>query len=528
MDPNNAIARKVGRYSLYDVIARGGMAAIHLGTYKGSAGFSRTVAIKRLHESHAYDHDFVAMLLDEAHLAARISHPNVAGTIDVVLEGGEVFLVMEYVAGESLSTLANALAKQKQLIPIPILASVLIGALSGLQSAHDVRDENGVALNLVHRDMSPQNLLVGVDGGTRVIDFGVAKATSRMQNTQDGQIKGKLRYMAPEQLVGGDQTCLVDVCAVGVMLWELATGYRLRDGDNGAELAASILSPEPSPNIPTVAALRTGMSKVQLRLLGEIDEIVIRATAYEPTERYSSARLMAQDMANRLPVASASEVADWLRSVAGPSLDARGQLVSRVVRASAVEAGDLAPSDIMRALSASRPDASELDSGTMRTVSASAPGSLSDISVSLGPVSGPQSNSSVTPHQSNITDPGLPPKGSLAKTSMVAAIALLVLLVVFLSWRTTQSSVAKALPNLPVHQGTDASTLEATLEGNPPPLAVPLNVQDRPPIAEPSSRVDAGRPVMGAPPRATGTPGRCSEYHFDKSGIKRYNSGCLR
>src|ERR1700729_765840 len=193
--------RIVGRYALYGELASGGMATVHLGRLLGPVGFSRTVAIKRLHAQFAKDPEFVSMFLDEARLAARIRHPNVVQTLDVVATEGELFVVMDYVQGESLSRLLRA-SRTVGPIPVRVASAILCGALHGLHAAHEATDEHGVPLGLVHRDMSPQNVLVDVDGSARVLDFGVAKAAGRTQTTGRGKIKGKLRYMAPEQIQG--------------------------------------------------------------------------------------------------------------------------------------------------------------------------------------------------------------------------------------------------------------------------------------------------------------------------------------
>src|SRR4051812_32281008 len=148
-----------GRYALYDKIAAGGMATVHLGRLLGPVGFSRTVAIKRLHASYSRDPAFVSMFLDEARLAARIRHPNVVPPLDVVATQGELFLVMEYVQGESLSRLAKAAKGLGQPVPIRVVLSILAGALQGLHAAHEARDERGMSLGIVHRDVSPQNVL---------------------------------------------------------------------------------------------------------------------------------------------------------------------------------------------------------------------------------------------------------------------------------------------------------------------------------------------------------------------------------
>jgi eukaryotic-like serine/threonine-protein kinase len=230
-----AMGKPLGRYVLFDAIARGGMATVHFARLSGPVGFSRTVAIKRLHANFATDPEFVAMFLDEARLAARIRHPNVVPTLDVVASGGEVFIVLEYVSGEALVKLWRGHNARGEIIPVPISLAIMANALQGLHAAHEVRDEQGHPLGIVHRDVSPQNIIVGTDGVARVLDFGVAKAAGRLQETGDsGALKGKIAYMAPEQITGGAVSRQTDVYAASVVLWELLTGRRLVDGENDA------------------------------------------------------------------------------------------------------------------------------------------------------------------------------------------------------------------------------------------------------------------------------------------------------
>src|SRR4051794_29784074 len=188
----------VGRYALYGEIASGGMATVHFGRLLGPVGFSRTVAVKRLHAHLAKDPEFVSMFLDEARLAARVRHPNVVPTLDVVAAQGELFLVMEYVQGESFARLLHVTKSNGQRIPRDIVCAVLASVLHGLHAAHEAKSERGEALGIVHRDVSPQNILVGVDGIARVLDFGIAKAAGRAQVTREGQVRGKMAYIAPE------------------------------------------------------------------------------------------------------------------------------------------------------------------------------------------------------------------------------------------------------------------------------------------------------------------------------------------
>src|SRR5271154_2607295 len=234
-------ARAIGRYLLFGEIAAGGMATVHFGRLSGAAGFSRTVAIKRLHPPLAKNPEFVAMFLDEARLAARIRHPNVVSTLDVVATEGELFVVMEYVPGESLARLLRAVRTGKEMVPVPIAATIMVGVLHGLHAAHEARDERGEPLRIVHRDVSPHNILVGTDGAAHVIDFGVAKARGRMQVTQQGQIKGKLSYMPSEQLLGNGLDQRADIFAASIVLWEALTGQRLFQGIDDGDVYAKVL-----------------------------------------------------------------------------------------------------------------------------------------------------------------------------------------------------------------------------------------------------------------------------------------------
>ena len=185
---------------MFGPIASGGMATVHFGRLLGEGGFGRIVAIKRLREQFAQSEEILRSLIDEARLVSRIQHPNVVGCLDTVQANGEVFVVMEYVAGESLAQLAEIVAAP---IPPPIACALVSAMLHGLQAAHEAVSERGEQLCIVHRDVSPQNVLVGRDGHARLLDFGVAKARNRLSSTTEaGLLKGKLAYMSPEQVAG--------------------------------------------------------------------------------------------------------------------------------------------------------------------------------------------------------------------------------------------------------------------------------------------------------------------------------------
>ena len=310
--------RFLGRYALHSELASGGMATIHLGRLLGPVGFARTVAIKRLHAQYAKDPQFVAMFLDEARLAARIRHQNVVPTLDVVALKGEIFLVMEYVHGESLSRLLAATALANGSVPPRIAVGVMLGVLHGLHAAHEAKSERGVPLDIVHRDVSPQNVLVAVDGVARVVDFGIAKAAGRLQTTGDGALKGKMAYMSPEQLLAEPVDRRTDIWAASVVLWEMLVTRRLFRLDSSGALVQALLEGAIEP--PSLV----GGSPP------ELDPIVLRGLATAPEKRFQTAREMALALEQAHPHSSAREIADWVEAVAGEALRERAAHVEEM------------------------------------------------------------------------------------------------------------------------------------------------------------------------------------------------------
>ncbi len=309
----------VGRYRIYGEIAAGGMATLHIGRLIGPAGFSRTVAIKRLHPQFSKDPEFVAMLLDEARLAARIVHPNVVSTLDVVAKDGELFLVMDYVAGESLAQLLKKAWRTKQHPSPSVVVSLGTDLLMGLHAAHEAKSDGGRPLGIVHRDVSPQNLLVGADGVGRVVDFGVAKAMIRSTSTRDGKVKGKLAYMSPEQIQAGPVDHRSDVFSAGVVLWEALAGKRLFTRPDPGAIVAAILTDRVEPP-----------SKLAPDVPEAVDRVVLKALEKHADARFGTAGEMAEALADALVPAGALRVGQWVRKAAGDALNARARRVADV------------------------------------------------------------------------------------------------------------------------------------------------------------------------------------------------------
>jgi eukaryotic-like serine/threonine-protein kinase len=309
----------VGRYVVYAAIASGGMATVHVGRVKGPAGFSRTVAIKRLHPQFAGDPAFVNMMIDEARLTARVQHPNVVSVVDVVQTAGELYLVMDFIRGESLSKLARARRARHEAVPEDVSVAIMSNVLHGLHAAHEVRDEAGHSLELVHRDVSPQNVLVGVDGVARLLDFGIAKAGDRVQTTRSGELKGKLDYMAPEQFEQRAVSRRADIYAASVVLWEILAGRRLLEGDDvGPKLMQISKGGFPPP------------SSCNPRLGTTLDAIVLRGLSRDPEERFETARQMAIELERAALPATASRVGEWVTATAERSLAHRDRLIAEV------------------------------------------------------------------------------------------------------------------------------------------------------------------------------------------------------
>jgi eukaryotic-like serine/threonine-protein kinase len=325
------VAHVGGRYALYAEIASGGMATVHIGRLMGTAGFSRTVAIKRLLPQLARDPDFVAMFMDEARVAARIRHPNVVPTLDVLAADGQLLLVMEYVHGESLGRLLRALRAEKKRVPPSIASAILCGVLHGLHAAHEAKSEDGEPLGIVHRDVSPQNVLVGIDGVARVLDFGIAKAAGRVQTTREGNVKGKFAYMAPEQMGGGTVGRAADVYAASVVLWETLTGERLFDADTEGQLAIRVMQGATRPP-----------SSIAKEVSSALDAVVLRGLAVDPNVRYATARDMGTALEKACPPATAMAVGAWVESVAAVGLSARARAVTEIEKQSSLRPMDAA------------------------------------------------------------------------------------------------------------------------------------------------------------------------------------------
>jgi serine/threonine protein kinase len=311
---------RIGRYALFEQFAVGGMATVHLGRLDGAGGFSRVVAIKRLLPHLITNRDFTDMLLNEARLAARVRHPNVVATLDVVASKGDVLLVLDYVEGEALSTLCRAQAKERRdFVPIEIAVGIMQDVLHGLRAIHEATDEKGRSLELVHRDISPPNVLVGVDGVARVLDFGIAKALQHIEESLAGRRMGKLGYMSPEQIRGERLTQRSDVFSAGIVFWELLAMRRLFPADKAEDRVESVLRggyPHPNGQRPDLPP--------------EIDAIVMRALELEPEARYPTIREFGEALEQAARGATRRQIGEWVTGLASVALAERTRMVARL------------------------------------------------------------------------------------------------------------------------------------------------------------------------------------------------------
>ncbi len=275
----------LGRYELLTAIAQGGMATVWAARQTGSHGFRKTVALKTMLPMLSDDPQFERMFLAEARLAMRVQHPNVAGTLDLGEDGGLLFLVMEWVDGESLSTLMKAVESAEGRFPLRLALHICSRAARGLHAAHEVTDDDDQPVGIVHRDVSPQNLMISFDGHVKVVDFGVAKGQTENGATQAGQFKGKVPYMAPEQASGDAVDRRTDIFAMGTLLYRLTTGKHPFMGANPSATIANVATARPVPpshHVPDYPP--------------ELAAIVSRWLAKAPEDRYASMAALADEL----------------------------------------------------------------------------------------------------------------------------------------------------------------------------------------------------------------------------------------
>jgi serine/threonine-protein kinase len=312
----------VGGYDLLAELAAGGMAMVFLGRANDGRAVAPLVAIKRPHRHLASDKVFIAMLLDEARLASAIQHENVVKVRELGFHGGEPFIVMDYVEGAALSDLRKELATAERAVETKVAVRVVLDALMGLHAAHELRDDSGRPLGIIHRDVSPHNVLIGTDGKARLTDFGIAKAEDRIQITRTNEVKGKLAYLAPER-VDKRRICTKqsDVFSMGVVLWECIAGRRLFRGDEAVDTLQEVMH-APIPRLRQLGA----------QLPPALDDVIARGLARDLDVRFKTAEEFADAIeraAGRSNVGQPRDVARAVETIFGPRLAKRHELIRR-------------------------------------------------------------------------------------------------------------------------------------------------------------------------------------------------------
>ncbi|MBN2497601.1 MAG: serine/threonine protein kinase [Deltaproteobacteria bacterium] len=308
-DQERVTSKRFGKYKLIAHLATGGMAEIYLASQSGIGGFEKLMVVKRILPNLSKESRFVQMFLDEARIAAKLSHPNVVQIYEVDRVDEQFYIAMEYLSGESLASLVVATRRRGLNLAPEIAAGIVMQAAEGLRHAHDAKGSDGVPLRIVHRDISPQNIFVLYDGGVKVVDFGIAKAVVSSFKTRTGVIKGKLSYMSPEQVLNRDLDARSDIFSLGVVLWECLTGRKLfsqRDGEMA--LFKTILeqdAPSPrdyNPEVPEALC-----------------RIASRALARNREKRYQTAGSLRSDLGAFLKSYSGegdmAAIGKWMRMV---------------------------------------------------------------------------------------------------------------------------------------------------------------------------------------------------------------------
>ncbi len=315
------------RYRVIDRLASGGMAEVFVAESAGLEGFKKRVAIKRVLPHLSQKKRFISMFLDEARLSAALSHSNCVQVFDIGIGDNAYFIVMEYVDGADLKGVVEFLKKDGK--PFPLEAAVLIceRICEGLAYAHEATGSDGKPLHIVHRDMSPPNVLITRHGEVKIVDFGLAKATSQLEKSEAGIIKGKFGYLSPEAAMGEEVDHRTDIFAVGIILWELLAGRRLFLGDTDFQTVKQVQTAQ----VPPISSIRQDVPKA-------LDAILAKALARDKALRYGNARALAKDLTDFLyrngRAVSAFEVSDLVRGAMKLRLDKapdKGSLIDRLI-----------------------------------------------------------------------------------------------------------------------------------------------------------------------------------------------------
>lgn len=315
---------RLGAYELLLELAAGGMATVHLARAIDKRQGPPLVAVKRPHRHLQGDRTFLTMLVDEARLASSIDHPNVVRVRELGFDGGMPFIVMDYIEGTSLAELRRELSGIGRAIDVRVALRIVLDALAGLHAAHELKDDNGKALHIIHRDVSPHNVLLGCDGVSHLTDFGIAKAEDRIQTTRTHEVKGKLAYLAPER-IDKRRVCNVqsDVFSMAVVLWECFAGRRLFRGEEAVDILQEVIG-GPIPTLQHIGA----------QIPPAVDDVIARALSRDLETRYASAADFAEALeraAGPEQVGTHADVARLMEAIFGPRMALRQEQVRATI-----------------------------------------------------------------------------------------------------------------------------------------------------------------------------------------------------
>jgi hypothetical protein len=418
--------RQLGKYKLIEHIALGGMAEIFLARQEGPAGFEKELIVKCILPQYAKDMQFIGMFLDEARLAARLSHPNIAQIFELGEENGTYFIAMEYVRGVTLNDLLERVKIIEGQIPYHYAARIVASICDGLDYAHEFADEQGAKLGLVHRDVSPDNVLLSYNGAVKMIDFGVAKATTNENRTDAGVVKGKYLYMSPEQIRGESLDGRSDVFSVSVVLFELVTGTRPFGSDTGLAMVSKVLNNEPTPPTDVVPSLPQ-----------EMENIILRGLEKDRDQRYSSARYLQRDLEHAIQTQAkyvgGSELGEFVRRVVRAEEEDLAWLESKLVEVQATRDHRRRRAEMSRHLTKEMAAAQAVPTGRLASESLRNAGRLGGVGVATGHLAHMAPRPTVSENAMAavpLMESGRPPTRviALAAMGLVAVIVLLAFL----------------------------------------------------------------------------------------------------
>jgi eukaryotic-like serine/threonine-protein kinase len=460
----------LGRYELLLPIAKGGMAMVWAARLRGTRGFQKLVAVKTILAGAVDSVRMEEMFLEEAQLASQIHHPNVVATHDLGEHEGVLYLVMEWVEGEPLNAV---LAKAGSGVPLDVAVNLIGQACKGLHAAHELRDDHGALLGVVHRDVSPQNILVTYGGTAKLVDFGIAKATSKASGlTEAGEVKGKFAYMAPEQVRGGKLDARTDLFALGILLYAITTGKHPFRGENPAQTVQNICAERP-PTPP---------SALVSDYPAALEQVVMKSISKDPDARFATATEMLAALEDAMPgpleASFDARVAEYMKSLFGSRPSERRAALRMAQEHLDRQRGE---------------SSSSISVATLRAISIDQTG-LTPSSSTPRLVLEPMGTTQASASESKLLAPPPKKRGGLYAAAAVAAVALgaAVPLMLRAAARSEDRTVAATSP-------VPSTGLE--LAGTPPDrqaAAAPSAAPSTEPAEEQAPTLDAKKPKKGA------------------------------